>query len=126
MADRVFARIDSRPMRTVMRWQIVATVVLGLLAGLLTGVHGAASAVLGGVINQVADLAYAMLVSGGRVRTAGNTLRALFRAEAARIVLIVLQMGWVLTTYKEVVHPALFISFAVSVIVFRMAILVKE
>lgn len=113
-------------MRTAMRWQIFATAGLGLLAGSIAGVHGAASAVLGGVINQVADLAYAMLVSGRRIRTAGGTLRALFRAEAARIVLIVFQMGWVLTSYKDVVHAAFFISFAVSVIVFRMAILVKE
>ncbi len=113
-------------MRTAMRWQMFATALLGLVAGVLTGVHGAVSAVLGGLINQVADLAYAVLVSGSRVRTAGSTLRALFRGEAARIVLIVMQLGWVLTSYKEVVHPALFISFAVSVVVFRMAILVKE
>ncbi len=113
-------------MRTAMRWQIYATAALGLLAWAFTGTHGAASAVLGGIINQIADLAYAMLVSGSRVRTAGNTLRALFRAEAARIVLIVFQMGWVLTSYHDVVHLAFFISFAVSVIVFRMAILVKE
>jgi len=122
----MFAHIESRPMRTAMRWQIYATAGLGLLAGVFIGVHGAASAVLGGIINQIADLAYAVLVSGSRVRTAGNTLRALFRAEAARIILIVLQMGWVLTTYKEVVHPAFFIAFVISVIVFRMAILVKE
>lgn len=122
----MFARIDSKPMRTVIRWQIYATAGLGLLAGLMIGVHGAVSAVLGGIINQIADLAYAMLVSGSRVRTAGNTLRALFRAEAARIILIVLQMGWVLTIYKEIVHPLFFIAFAVSVIVFRMAILIKE
>ncbi len=122
----MLVRIDSKPMRTAMRWQIYATAGLGLLAGLFIGVHGAVSAVLGGIINQIADLAYAMLVSGSRVRTAGNTLRALFRAEAARIILIVLQMGWVLTTYKEVVHPVFFITFAVSVVVFRMAILVKE
>jgi ATP synthase protein I len=113
-------------MITAMRWQIYATAVLGLLAGILIGVHGAVSAVLGGIINQVADLAYAMLASGSRVRTAGNTLRALFRAEAARIILIVLQMGWVLTSYKDVVHPVFFIAFAVSVVVFRTAILVKE
>lgn len=113
-------------MRTAMRWQMFATAGLGLLAGGIAGVHGAASAVLGGVINQVADLAYATLVSGRRIRTAGGTLRALFRAEAARIVLIVFQMGWVLTSYKDVVHAAFFISFAVSVVVFRMAILVKE
>ena len=122
----MFARIDSRPMRSAMRWQIYATAVLGLLAGVFAGMHGAASAVLGGVINQVADFAYAMLVSGGRVRTAGGTLRVLFRAEAARIVLIVFQMVWVLTSYRDVVHAALFMSFAVSVVVFRMAILVKE
>lgn len=122
----MFAHIESRPMRTAMRWQIYATAGLGLLAGVFIGVHGAASAVLGGIINQIADLAYAVLVSGSRVRTAGNTLRALFRAEAARIILIVLQMGWVLTTYKEVVHQAFFIAFVISVIVFRMAILVKE
>lgn len=122
----MFARIESRPMITAMRWQIYATAVLGLLAGSFIGVHGAVSAVLGGIINQVADLAYAMLASGSRVRTAGNTLRALFRAEAARIILIVLQMGWVLTSCKDVVHPVFFIAFAVSVVVFRTAILVKE
>lgn len=122
----MLVRIDSKPMRSAMRWQIYATAGLVLLAGLLFGVHGAVSAVLGGLINQIADLAYAVLVSGSRVRTAGNTLRALFRAEAARIILIVLQMGWVLTAYKAVVHPVFFIAFAVSVVVFRMAILVKE
>ncbi|MGA0116133.1 MAG: hypothetical protein ACO3IW_11360 [Burkholderiales bacterium] len=114
-------------MRTVMAWQLAATAVAGLLAWPYAGVHGAVSAVLGGFINQIADLAYALLVSGGsRIRTAGATLRVLFRAEAARIALIVFQMGWVLTSYGDVVHAALFTSFAVSVIVFRMAILVKE
>lgn len=113
-------------MRSAMRWQVYATVMLGLLAWVFAGVHGAVSAVLGGIINQVADLAYALLASGSRVRTAGSTLRALFRAEAARIVLIVLQMVWVLTSYREVVHPVFFISFAVSVVLFRMAILVRE
>ena len=113
-------------MRSALRWQVYATAVLGLLAWLFIGMHGAVSAVLGGVINQVADLAFAMLVSGGRIRTAGGTLRVLFRAEAARIVLIVFQMGWVLTSYPDVVHAAFFMSFAVSVVVFRMAILVKE
>ena len=113
-------------MRTVIFWQWYATAGLGILAGLYAGIHGAASAVLGGIINQIADFTYAKLVSGSRIRTAGSTLRTLLRAEAARIVLIVFQMGWVLTSYRDVVHGAFFISFAVSVIVFRAAILVKE
>ena len=113
-------------MRIALRWQIVATAALGLLAWLCAGVHGAISAVLGGVINQVADLAFAMLVSGGRIRSAGNTLRKLIRAESARIVLIVFPMGWVLASYKDVAHVIFFVSFAVSVVVFRMAILISE
>jgi ATP synthase protein I len=119
-------RISSKPIRTVLRWQVVATVVIALGAGLWAGVHGAISAVLGGVINQLADLAYALLVSGGGIRTAGNTLRTLFRAEGVRILLIVFLLGWVLTSYKDVVHPAFFMSFVVSMLVFRAAIVVKE
>ena len=119
-------RIESKPIRTVLGWQLVATVVIALGAGLWAGLHGAISAVLGGGINQIADLAYALLVSGGGIRTAGNALRTLFRAEAVRILLIVFFLAWVLTSYIDVVHPALFLSFVVSVIVFRAAILVKE
>ncbi len=126
MLPPVLSRITSKPIRTVLRWQVYATVVVALAAGLMVGWHGAISAVLGGGINQIADLAYALLVSGGGIRTAGNTLRALFRAEGVRILLIVFLLGWVLTGYKDVVHPALFLSFVVSVIVFRAAILVKE
>jgi ATP synthase protein I len=119
-------RISSKPIRTVLRWQVYATVVIALGAGFFAGLHGAISAILGGVINQLADLAYALLVSGGGIRTAGNTLRTLFRAEGVRILLIVFLLGWVLTAYKEVIHPAFFLSFVVSVLVFRAAILVKE
>lgn len=123
---QILIRIESKPIRTVLRWQVYATVVIALGAGLWAGQHGAISALLGGGVNQIADLAYALLVSGGGIRTAGNTLRTLFRAEGVRILLIVFLLGWVLTSYTEVVHPVLFLSFVVSVIVFRAAILVKE
>ncbi len=119
-------RIESKPMRMVLRWQLFATVLIALGAWFFAGLHGAVSALLGGGINQIADLAYALLVSGGGVRTAGNTLRTLVRAESVRILLIVFLLGAALTAYKEVVHPAFFLSFVVSVIVFRAAILIKE
>ncbi len=122
----MLGKITSIPIRTVLRWQVVATVVIAVGAGFWSGWHGAVSAVLGGGINQIADLAYALLISGGGIRTAGNTLRTLFRAEGARLLLIVFLLGGVLTSYKEVIHPVLFLSFVVSVLVFRAAILVKE
>jgi ATP synthase protein I len=118
-------RIESKPMRTVLRWQLVATGGIAIGSGLWEGWHGAISAVLGGGINQIADLAFALLVSGSVIRTAGSTLRTLFRAEAIRVLLIVCLLGAVLTSYKDVVHLALFLSFVVSVVVFRAAILVK-
>lgn len=122
----MLSRISSKPIRTVLRWQVYATGVIALGAWLLAGWHGAVSAVLGGSVNQIADLAYALLVGGSRIRTAGQTLRTLFRAEAIRVLLIVVLLGGVLTVYQAVVHPALFLSFVVSVIIFRTAILVKE
>lgn len=122
----MFQRITSKPIRTVLRWQVYATSVIALGAGLVAGWHGVVSAVLGGVVNQIADVAYALLVSGGGIRTTGNTLRTMFRAEAVRILLIVGLLYGVLTAYKDVIHPALFLSFVVSVMVFRAAILVKE
>ena len=85
----MLVKITSKPIRTVLRWQIIATVVIAAGAGFWSGWHGAVSAVLGGSINQIADLAYALLISGGGIRTAGNTLRTLFRAEGVRILLIV-------------------------------------
>jgi len=119
-------RITSKPIRTVLRWQVYATVLIATAAGLMAGMHAAVSAILGGLANQIADLVYALLVSGAAIKTAGHTLRTLLRAGAARILLIVLLLGGVLSAYRDVVHLALFLSFAVSVVVFRMAILVKE
>ncbi|MBM3340900.1 MAG: hypothetical protein FJY56_02130 [Betaproteobacteria bacterium] len=119
-------RITSKPIRTVLRWQLYATGVIALGAGLVAGWPGAISAVLGGLSNQIADLAYALLTGGSRIRTAGQTLRTLFRAEAIRVLLIVVLLGGLLSVYKAALHPVLFLSFVVSVIIFRMAILVKE
>jgi ATP synthase protein I len=43
-----------RPIRIVLRWQVIVTVALTLVAGLLWGKDGAFSAVLGGAVNIVA------------------------------------------------------------------------
>lgn len=122
----ILRRIQSKPIRTVLRWQVYATAAIALGAGFVWGLHGAFSGLLGGIVNQLADLVYAMLVSGSKIRTAGNTLRTLFRAEAARIVLIIVLLWWALKYYREIMHPVFFLSFVVSVIVFRAAILIKE
>lgn len=118
--------IASKPLRTVLRWQVYVAVALTLAAGWWAGMPGAISALLGGLINVTAGWVYAIMVSGNRVRSAGQTLRTLVRAEASKIALIVLQLWLVLTAYQDVVVTAFFAAFVISVLVFPMALLVRE
>ncbi len=58
--------------------------------------------------------------------TAGATLAGMFRAEAAKILVIVVQLWLVLTTYHEVVVPAFLAAFVVTVLLFRVALFTRE
>ena len=49
-------RTLSKPIRTVLRWQLIATLALTLIAAAVTGVHGALSAFLGGTVSVCAGL----------------------------------------------------------------------
>ena len=62
--------IASKPLRTVLRWQVYVAVTLSLAAGWWAGMSGAISALLGGLINVTAGWVYAMMVSGSPSRRA--------------------------------------------------------
>lgn len=123
----MIVRITSKPMRVALGWQVIATIVLGLGAGLIWDVTAAKSALLGATINMVADLGYALMTSvGPRVTSAGNVLRKMLRAEAVRLMVLLVLMGWTLSNVKSLNHLIFLIAFGVSVLVFRMAIFVKD
>lgn len=107
-------------------WQAAATLVIAVIAGLWAGVHGALSAVLGGVINLSAGVVYVFVLALAPGKTAGATVVALFRAEAAKILVIIGQLWLVLATYGEVVLPALMAAFIVTVLLFRVSLLVRD
>lgn len=107
-------------------WQAAATLIIAAIAGLWAGVHGALSATLGGVINVSAGVVYAFVLAIAPGKTAGATLLALFRAEAAKILVIIGQLWLVLATYKEAVLPALLAAFIVTVLLFRVALFVRD
>ena len=44
----------GKPIRTVLRWQLLVTAALTLAAGIWAGAHGALSASLGGLISILA------------------------------------------------------------------------
>ena len=122
----VLSRPLPRPIRIVLRWQVIATVALTLVAGLLWGRDGALSAVLGGAVNIVAGGVYGWRVSRREARTAGEALATMFRAEGIKVLLIIAGLLLVLTQYRDVVHEAFFATFVITVGVFAAAIAVRD
>ena len=116
----------SKPVYTVLRWQLAATTLLALAAGWLAGLHGAISAVAGGSVSTIAGLAAAFVASRGDTKSAGGLVVGALRAEGVRIGLIVLLLWLVLQTYPEVVITAFMASFILTVLIFAMAFFVRD
>ena len=116
----------SRPIRTVLRWQVVATAALALVAAWLEGMHGAVSAVAGGSVSLVAGTASALVAASGEAKSAGGILVGALKAEGVKIGLIFVLLPAVLMTYREIVVMAFFASFLVTVLIFTMAFFVRE
>ena len=115
-----------KPIRTVLRWQLIATAALTLAGGILAGVDGALSAALGGAVSVSAGWVAAVVASKGKAQSAGEVLIGALMAEGVKLGLIVLLLWLVLATYEGVVAPAFFGSFLVTVLIFGMAFFVRE
>ena len=122
--------LKTKPIRTVLKWQLIATAAVALIAGLVSGWQGALSAALGGAINVVAGFGYALILGlglrGAEIPSAGTSLVAMLRAEAGKIVLIVGGLWISLSVYHGVVIVAFFSAFMITVVVFSMAFFVRE
>ena len=118
--------LRSQAIRTVLRWQLMATAALAVIAALAAGRHGALSAALGGLVSFAAGLGFAAVASASRKDNAGTAILAALRAEAFKILLIVLLLWIVLTVYKSVVIVAFIGTFTVATIVFSLALFVRE
>lgn len=118
--------LRSRALRTVLRWQLLVTAALAAISALAAGRHGAVSAALGGLVSFVAGLGFAAVASASRKDSVGLAMLAALRAEAVKIVLIVALLWVVLSVYKSVVIVAFIGTFTVTVVVFALALFVRE
>ena len=122
--------LKTKPFRTVLKWQVIATAAVATVAGALSGGNGAISAMLGGVINVAAGLVYGWLLGWGlgakAVPDAGSALGAMFRAEGGKVLVIVGGLWLALSTYQDVVLGAFFTAFVITVVVFSLAFFVRE
>jgi ATP synthase protein I len=110
-----------RPIRVVLRWQGIATVVLAAIAWLASGGNGALSAALGGLVGIAAALGFAAVASLGGAGDAGTALLSVLRAEAVKIALIVVLLWLVLTNYKDVAIVWFIGSFLASALILSIA-----
>ena len=122
----MFFGVRSRPIRTTLRWQLIVSAVLAVLASLIWGFHGAVSAALGGVVNVIAGWAYGWLATRRTRQSAGLGLATMFRAEAFKILLIVVQLWLLITNYRDMVVASFLIAFVITVLVSATAIIVKD
>lgn len=117
---------STKPYVAVLRWQLLVTGGLALVAGLWAGGHGALSALLGGLVNVAAGIVYAVVISISRPASTGHAMVTLFRAEGSKILVIIAQLWIVLAAYKDIVLPAYFTAFVVTVLLFPLALLVRD
>ena len=111
--------------RPVIGLQVVCTAAASLLLAWLAGVHGAISAALGGSIGIIAGLAFVALAARSKPQSAGEALYAALRAEAVKVVLMIVLLWLVLATYKNVVAIGLIGAFIASVLIFTIAAWVR-
>jgi len=109
-----------------MRWQLIVTTAMVLALGLLWGIHGAASALLGGVVSIISAAAFSAIISQYKGVTAGGALITALKAEAVKIIVMVILLWLVLTLYKDVVAVGFIGTFALTVLIFGMALFVTD
>lgn len=110
----------------MLRWQLLATAALTILAGVLAGAHGAMSAALGGAVSLCAGGASAVVASWGNAQSATSVVGGALRAEGVKVALVVGLLWLVLATYENVVVLAFFGSFFATILIFAMAFFVRE
>ena len=115
-----------KPIRTVLRWQLIVTAALTLAGGVLVGVDGALSAALGGAVSVCAGWISAVVASMGKAQSAAEVLFRALTAEAVKIGLAVLLLWVVLMSYEQAVVAALVGSFIATMLIFAMAFFVRE
>jgi ATP synthase protein I len=123
-------RALRKPIRTVLTWQLAATAVMTLVAGLFAdgdrATASAVSAAAGGAVSIVAGLVSAVVASLGNTKSAGGLLVSALRAEAVKLGLALLLLWLVLANYEQAVVAVFLGAFVVTMLIFSMTFFVRE
>jgi len=124
--DKNMSWIKNRPLRIILCIQLLVTVVLASVLWIYIDVQSALSAVFGGMVSFISSAVYALMISRHKGYTAGGAIRTALRAEAVKIVLIVVLL-WMVFAFYDAVNPVVFIAaFILTVIVYSMALFISD
>jgi len=118
--------IKNRPLRIIIRWQLLFTLIAALGCYIWVDSHSAISALLGGFISVASSSAFALIVSLHKGKSASGTLRTALRAEAVKIIVIVISLWQVLTQFENINLIVFIGTFTATVIINSMALLISE
>lgn len=123
----------AKSLRIVLIWQVCTTLVLSLMGGWLGGVHGGVSALLGGLVAVAGGVTYLLMAppQGLKLQAqsadmAWSSLSRMLKAEGAKVAVIVVLLWLVLANYKEVVVSGFIGTFVIAVIIFSMAVFLRN
>jgi ATP synthase protein I len=115
----------STQIRGVLRYQAITTGAVALALGSIGGVHWGLSAVLGGLVSVLGGAIYGLMLSRVGRGSAENALVGMLRAESAKILVIVLLLWLVFTSYGEVFGAGFIGTFIVTTLIFSLAIFIR-
>jgi ATP synthase protein I len=115
----------GRAYRVAMIWQTVVVALIAIVALALFGTQGLYSAVLGGSIGVISVLVFG-LVSKRGADSSGNAIRVALRAEAAKVIAVVVLLWLSFAFYRDLVVPAFMAAFIVSVLLAGIAFAVSS
>lgn len=117
---------QTRPFRTVVTWQIAAAALAVMTSAWFAGFFAALSAALGGVVALAGSLVYMLLMPRRAGATPWDALSSVLRAEGAKVGVMVVLLWLVMAVFKKVVALWFIGTFTVAVIIFSMAIFVRN
>ena len=104
---------SNKVFKKMLQWQLIATLIVAVMAGIISGAHAGLSA-LGGGMSVVVAAYFASKIAQRSSKEAATVLVNLLKAEAVKIVIIVVLLFIAFKVYKQLVPFALIAGLAAS------------
>jgi len=104
---------SNKVFKKMLQWQLIATLIVAIMAGIISGAHAGFSALIGGAC-VVIGAYFASKIAQRSSKEAATVLVNLLKAEAVKIVIIVVLLFIAFKVYKQLVPFALIAGLAAS------------